>query len=144
MSNSPRARKMADLIRRIVAERLQRGLGDPRMGYVTVTDVRVSGDLHNASVYYTVLGNQTERQDTQSALAAATGMLRSEVGRNITAKLTPSLEFIMDGVPENAIVIENLLQEARKRDAEVGRQKTSARYAGDEQPYKVPQTNDEN
>jgi ribosome-binding factor A len=114
------------------------------MGYVTVTDVRVSGDLHNASVYYTVLGNQTERQDTQSALAAATGMLRSEVGRNITAKLTPSLEFIMDGVPENAIVIENLLQEARKRDAEVGRQKTSARYAGDEQPYKVPQTNDEN
>ena len=134
---------MADLIRRIVAERLQRGLGDPRMGYVTITDVRVSGDLHNAAVYYTVLGNEAEREDTRMALTAATGMLRSEVGRNITAKLTPSLEFIMDGVPENAIAIESLLQEARQRDADVERQKSSAQYAGDVYPYKIPRTNDQ-
>ena len=134
---------MADLIRRIVAERLQRGLGDPRMGYVTITDVRVSGDLHNAAVYYTVLGDEAEREDTRMALTAATGMLRSEVGRNITAKLTPSLEFIMDGVPENAIAIESLLQEARQRDADVERQKSSAQYAGDVHPYKIPRTNDQ-
>ena len=134
---------MADLIRRIVAERLQRGLGDPRMGYVTITDVRVSGDLHNAAVYYTVLGDEAEREDTRMALTAATGMLRSEVGRNITAKLTPSLEFIMDGVPENAIAIESLLQEARQRDADVERQKSSAQYAGDVYPYKIPRTNDQ-
>ena len=134
---------MADLIQRIVAERLQRGLGDPRMGYVTITDVRVSGDLHNAAVYYTVLGDEAEREDTRMALTAATGMLRSEVGRNITAKLTPSLEFIMDGVPENAIAIESLLQEARQRDADVERQKSSAQYAGDVHPYKIPRTNDQ-
>ncbi len=134
---------MADLIRRIVAERLQRGLGDPRMGYVTITDVRVSGDLHNAAIYYTVLGNELEREDTRVALTAATGMLRSEVGRNITSKLTPSLEFILDGVPENAVAIENLLQEARQRDADVERQKSSAQYAGDVHPYKVPRTKEQ-
>lgn len=134
---------MADLIRRIVAERLQRGLGDPRMGYVTITDVRVSGDLHNAAIYYTVLGNELEREETRIALTAATGMLRSEVGRNITSKLTPSLEFILDGVPENAVAIENLLQEARQRDADVERQKSSAQYAGDVHPYKVPRTKEQ-
>ena len=81
---------MADLIRQVLAERLQKGLRDPRMGYVTITDVSVTGDLQHASVFYTVLGDDKERADTQRALAAATGMLRSEVGKNITARLTPS------------------------------------------------------
>ncbi|MDA9786837.1 30S ribosome-binding factor RbfA [Pontimonas sp.] len=142
-SNSPRARKMADLIRQILAERLQRGLRDPRMGYVTITDVHVTGDLQHASVFYTVLGDDTERADTERALKAATGMLRSEVGKNITARLTPSLEFVLDGVPENAAAIENLLREARERDAAVERQKATAQYAGDEDPYKVPRSDEE-
>ena len=125
---------MADLIRQILAERLQKGLRDPRMGYVTITDVHVTGDLQHASVFYTVLGDEKERADTQAALTAATGMLRTEVGRNITARLTPSLEFVPDGVPENAAAIENLLREARERDAETERQKATARYAGDQDP----------
>ncbi len=139
-SNSPRARKMADLIRQILAERLQKGLRDPRMGYVTITDVHVTGDLQHASVFYTVLGDEKERADTHAALTAATGMLRTEVGRNITARLTPSLEFVPDGIPENAAAIENLLQEARQRDEEIERQKATAQYAGDEDPYKVPRS----
>jgi ribosome-binding factor A len=131
---------MADLIRQILAERLQKGLRDPRMGYVTITDVHVTGDLQHASVFYTVLGDDTERADTQAALKAATGMLRTEVGKNITARLTPSLEFVPDGIPENAAAIENLLQEARERAAEIERQKATAQYAGDEDPYKVPKS----
>ena len=127
---------MADLIRQVLAERLQKGLRDPRMGYVTITDVSVTGDLQHASVFYTVLGDDKERADTQRALAAATGMLRSEVGKNITARLTPSLEFVLDGIPENAAAIEGLLQQARERDAETERLAQSAQYAGDEDPYK--------
>ena len=100
---------MADLIREVVAQRLQKGLRDPRMGYVTITDVQVTGDLQHASIFFTVLGDDTERADTAAALKAATGMLRTEVGRNITARLTPSLEFVPDGIPENAAAIESLL-----------------------------------
>jgi len=139
-NNSPRARKMADLIRQILAERLQKGLRDPRMGYVTITDVHVTGDLQHASVFYTVLGDEKERADTHTALTAATGMLRTEVGKNITARLTPSLEFVPDGIPENAAAIESLLQEARERDAEIERHKATAQYAGDADPYKVPKS----
>jgi len=136
-SNSPRARKMADLIRQVIAERLQRGLRDPRLGYVTITDVQVTGDLQHSSIFYTVLGDDKERADTAAALTAATGMLRSEVGRNITARLTPSLEFIPDGIPENAAAIEGLLQEARERDAQTEKLAKGASYAGDPDPYKV-------
>ena len=131
---------MADLIRQILAERLQKGLRDPRMGYVTITDVHVTGDLQHASVFYTVLGDDTERADTHAALTAATGMLRTEVGRNISARLTPTLEFVPDVVPENAAAIENLLQEARQRDAETERMKATAQYAGEEDPYKAPRS----
>lgn len=141
-SNSPRARKMADLIRQILAGRLQRGLRDPRMGFVTITDVQVTGDLQHASVFYTVLGDDQERLDSQRALKAATGMLRTEVGKNITARLTPSLEFILDGIPENASAITDLLREASERDAETERQAKTAEYAGDADPYKSPAEED--
>ncbi len=142
-SNSPRARKMADLIREVVAQRLQKGLRDPRMGYVTITDVQVTGDLQHASIFFTVLGDETERADTAAALKAATGMLRTEVGRNITARLTPTLEFVPDGIPENAAAIESLLSEARQRDAEISAMKSTAQYAGDPDPYKVPKESTE-
>jgi ribosome-binding factor A len=134
---------MADLIREVVAQRLQKGLRDPRMGYVTITDVQVTGDLQHASIFFTVLGNETERADTAAALKAATGMLRTEVGRNITARLTPSIEFVPDGIPENAAAIESLLSEARERDAEISAMKSTAQYAGDPDPYKVPKESTE-
>ena len=117
MADPARARKMADRIKEIVAKRLDKGLRDPRLGFVTITDVRVTGDLQHASIFYTVYGTDEEREDSAKALKAATGMLRSEVGRNITARLTPSLEFIADAIPENAEHIGALLCEAQTRDA---------------------------
>lgn len=138
MADPARARKMADRIKEIVARRLDKGLRDPRLGFVTITDVRVTGDLQHASVFYTVYGSDEERRDSARALEAATGMLRSEVGRNITARLTPSLEFIPDAIPENAEHIEALLREARTRDAETSVLASTATYAGEADPYVKP------
>ncbi len=130
-----RQARLADRIRVLVAQRLEKGLRDPRLGFVTITDVRVTGDLQHASIFYTVLGSEQDRQDTAQALRAATGMLRSEVGRNLGTRLTPTLEFVLDGVPENAGHIEQLLREARERDDEVASLAVSSRYAGDANPY---------
>ncbi|PPF64650.1 30S ribosome-binding factor RbfA [Clavibacter michiganensis] len=138
MADPARARKMAERIQVIVAKTLERGLKDPRLGFVTITDVRVTGDLQHASVFYTVYGSDEERADSAAALKSATGMLRSEVGKNITARLTPSLEFIPDGIPENAQLIDGLLAEAQQRDAETLRLAREAQYAGDADPYIKP------
>ncbi len=138
MADPARAAKMADRIKVIVAKTLERGLKDPRLGFVTITDVKVTGDLQHASVFYTVYGTDEERADSAAALKSATGMMRSEVGKNITARLTPSLEFIADAIPENAKHIEALLAEAHSRDAETETLKKSAQYAGDEDPYVKP------
>jgi ribosome-binding factor A len=143
MADPARAAKMADRIRVIVAKRLERGIKDPRMGFVTITDVKVTGDLQHASVFYTVYGSLEERTETAAALKSATGMLRTEVGKNITARLTPSLEFIADGIPENAALIESLLTEAHNRDLEVEGLAKKAQYAGDEDPYVKPRVIDE-
>ena len=138
MADPQRARKLADRIKEIVARRLDKGLRDPRLGFVTITDVRVTGDLQHASIFYTVYGTDEERRDSAAALKAATGMLRTEVGRNITARITPSLEFIADAIPENAEHIEALLREARVRDEEVTALASTAAYAGDADPYVKP------
>jgi len=138
MADQARAAKMADRIKVIIAKTLERGVKDPRLGFVTITDVRVTGDLQHASVFYTVYGSDEERADTAAALKSATGMMRSEVGKNITARLTPSIEFIADGIPENAALIESLLNEARSRDAQSETLAKTAQYAGDEDPYVKP------
>lgn len=138
MVDPERARKMADRIKVIVAKRIERGLRDPRLGFVTITDVKVTGDLQHASVFYTVYGSAEERTDSAAALKAATGMMRSEVGRNITARLTPSIEFILDAIPENAALIDDLLREARERDSATEAGASSAQYAGDADPYVKP------
>ena len=138
MADQARGAKMADRIQVIIAKALERGVKDPRLGFVTITDVRVTGDLQHASVFYTVYGTDEERLDTAAALKSATGMIRSEVGKNLTARLTPSIEFIADGIPENAALIESLLTEARNRDTEVETLAKTAQYAGDEDPYVKP------
>ena len=143
MADPARARKLADRIKEIVAKRLDRGLRDPRLGFVTITDVQVTGDLQHATVFYTVYGTEQEREDSAVALTAATGMLRSEVGKNITARLTPTLEFQLDAIPENAAHIEDLLREARERDTEVAGLAAGASYAGDEDPYVKPRTDED-
>jgi ribosome-binding factor A len=143
MANGDRAAKVADRIREVIAQRLEKGLRDPRMGFVTITDVRVTGDLQHASVFYTVYGTPEERADTAAALKAATGMLRTEVGRNLNTRLTPSLEFIPDAIPENAAAIESLLVEARERDNEAAALASNAQYAGDADPYVKPRELDD-
>ena len=142
MADPERARKMADRIKVIIAKLLERGLRDPRLGFVTITDVKVTGDLQHASVFYTVYGSIEERTDSAAALKAATGLMRSEVGKNITARLTPSIEFIADGIPENAALIDDLLREAHDRDSATEDSKGTATYAGDADPYKKPREYD--
>lgn len=143
MADPERARKMADRIKVIVAKRLEKGIRDPRLGFVTITDVRVTGDLQHASVFYTVYGSDEEREDSAAALKAATGMLRSEVGRNITARLTPTLEFIADALPETAQHLNELLARAAQQDASVAALAAGAQYAGDEDPYVKPREDDD-
>ncbi len=141
--SSERQARLADRIRVLIAERLEKGLRDPRLGFVTITDVRVTGDLQHASVFYTVLGDEKERADTAEALKAATGMLRSEVGRRLGVRLTPTLEFIADAIPENAGHIEELLREARERDQAVAGLAATATHAGDSDPYVKPRELDD-
>ncbi|GEB44613.1 hypothetical protein MTE01_05580 [Microbacterium testaceum] len=138
-----RQARVADRIRVVLAERLEKGLRDPRLGFVTITDVRVTGDLQHASVFYTVMGDEAHRADTAAALKSATGMLRSEVGKNLNTRLTPSLEFILDAIPENADHISALLREARERDESVAGLAASAAYAGDADPYVKPREDDD-
>ncbi|AXA97469.1 30S ribosome-binding factor RbfA [Microbacterium laevaniformans] len=142
MSNERQAR-LADRIRVLIAERLEKGLRDPRLGFVTITDVRVTGDLQHASVFYTVYGDDQAREDSAAALKAATGMLRSEVGKRLGIRLTPSLEFIPDALPENAGHIAELLREAQERDAAVAGLAAGAAYAGDADPYVKPREDDD-
>ncbi|WP_223625529.1 30S ribosome-binding factor RbfA [Microbacterium sp. EST19A] len=137
-----RQARLADRIRVILAERLEKGLRDPRLGFVTLTDCRVSGDLQHASVFYTVLGTEEERIASGEALTSATGMLRSEVGRQLSTRLVPTLEFIPDALPENADHISALLRQAQERDAEVAKLASSASHAGDADPYRTDEEQD--
>lgn len=138
MADPARARKLADRIKVIVANAVDRGIKDPRLGFVTITEVTVTGDLQHATVFYTVYGTDEERESSAAALKSATGMLRSEVGKNITARLTPTLEFVPDALPDTAKHLDALLAEAHSRDAEVDELKQSATYAGDADPYVKP------
>ncbi|WP_053384782.1 30S ribosome-binding factor RbfA [Leucobacter celer] len=137
MSN-PRAGKVAERIQQIIARRLEKGLRDPRLGFVTITDVRVTGDLQHASIFYTVYGDEQEQTDSAAALKAATGMLRSEVGKQLGTRLTPSLEFIHDELPESAQHLNDLLAEAKRRDEEAASLAANAKYAGEADPYVKP------
>jgi ribosome-binding factor A len=143
MSAPDRARKMAERIKEIVARRLDKGLRDDRLGFVTITDVRVTGDLQHATVFFTVYGTDDERQNSWDALKSATGMLRSEVGRNITARLTPSLEFILDALPETSAHIEDRLAQANQRDIQVAKEAKGKEFAGDPDPYVKPHEDDD-
>ena len=138
MADRTRAHKLADRIREIVAETLKHRVKDPRLGFITITDARVTGDLREATVFYTVYGDEAERADTAIALESVKGMLRSEVGKQTGIKFTPTLAFVLDAVPESAANIEDLLRRAREADAEVARAAAAASYAGDADPYRKP------
>ena len=133
---SPRVLKLADQIKVIVAEMLERRIKDPRLGFLTVTDVRLTGDSREATVFYTVLGSPEDHAGTAAALQSATGLIRSQVGKQLGMKFTPTVTFVADAIPENARQIDDLLERARAVDARVAEVATGAAYAGDEDPYK--------
>ncbi len=143
MADSPRSRRMAGRIKQIVASYIESQIKDPRLGMVTVTDVRMTGDLHDATVFYTVLGDDTERADTAAALEAARGQIRSEVGRQTGVKFTPTVTFLLDELPQSAQHIDELLAVARQADAQVERARAHAVPAGDPDPYRKPRDLDE-
>lgn len=143
MVDAARARKLADRIKVVVAETLEMRVKDPRLGFITITDVRMTGDLQQATVFYTVLGDDSARTETAVALESAKGVLRSEVGRQTGVRHTPSLTFVADAVPENAAHIEDLLAQVAAADAEVHRAAAGATYAGDADPYRAPRGDDE-
>jgi ribosome-binding factor A len=138
VADAARARKLADRIKVVVAETLEMRVKDPRLGFITVTDARVTNDLQQATVFYTVFGDETQKADTAAALESARGVLRSEVGRQTGVRHTPSLTFVADAVPENAAHIEDLLAKVAQADAEVHRAAAGATYAGDADPYRAP------
>ncbi|WP_106398145.1 30S ribosome-binding factor RbfA [Actinocorallia populi] len=143
MVDAARARKLADRIQQIVAEMLERRIKDPRLGFVTITDAKITNDLRDATVFYTVYGTDEERAGTAAALESAKGVIRSEVGRKTGVRHTPSLVFELDGVMENAHHIEELLAKAKEQDAEVAAKAVGARHAGDANPYKAESDEDE-
>jgi ribosome-binding factor A len=136
VADEARARRVADRIKTVTAANLESIVKDPELGFVTLTDVRVSGDLQHASVFYTVFGDEEQRERTARILDEKKGRLRSFVGKQLGIRLTPTLEFIADAVPENAAHVEDLLKQARERDAEVARAAAGARYAGESDPYR--------
>ncbi len=138
-----RVRKVADRVKVVVAEMLERRVKDPRLGFVTVTDVRLTGDTQQATVFYTVLGGPEEIDSSAAALRSASGLIRSEVGKALGMRHTPTLEFILDAVPDNARHIEDLLTRARESDAEVAARAAGAAYAGDPDPYRRDDEDDE-
>jgi ribosome-binding factor A len=144
--SSPRARRIADRIKVVVAEMLERRIKDPRLGFVTVTDVRLTGDTQHATIFYTVLSQGSAEADdlagTAAALESAKGLLRSEVGKQLGIRHVPSLEFVHDALPESARAIDDLLSRVAEADAEAAQRSQGATYAGEADPYKKPREDD--
>src|SRR5699024_10091435 len=143
MADSPRARKLGGAIQQIVANMLDSRIKDPRLGFVTVTVVRVTGDLQHATIFYTVLGQDDDREASAAALASAKGLIRSEVGKRTCVRLTPTLEFIPDALPETAAHLEDALRRAAREDAELAARRDGAAYAGDANPYRDEEAADD-
>ena len=139
-----RVRRVADRIKETVALLLDTRVKDPRLGFVTITEVRITGDLREATVFYTVLGDDENRASTKAALESAKGMLRSEVGKALGIRHTPSLEFLLDGIPENAIHISEVLRTAQERDQELQKIAQSGKYAAGEDPYRHKERDESN
>jgi len=139
-----RVRRVADRIKETVALLLDTRVKDPRLGFVTITEVRITGDLREATVFYTVLGDDDKRDSTKAALESAKGMLRSEVGKALGIRHTPSLQFLLDGIPENAIHISEVLRTAQERDQELQNIAKTGKYAAGEAPYRHKERDESN
>lgn len=141
MADNARARKLAKRIGQIVASAIEHEVKDPRLDNVTITDAKITGDLRDATVFYTVIGERLDAAPdlagAAAALESARGVLRSKVGAGTGVRYTPTLTFVADQIPEDARRIDELLARAREADAEVARRATGARHAGDPDPYRT-------
>ena len=141
MSENPRAQRLAKQIQMIVASAIEREVKDRRLELVTITDVRMTGDLHDATVYYTVRGknidDEPDYDQAAEALYRHRGQIRKIVGDQLSVRFTPTIEFKLDTVTESSARMEELLEKARRRDAELARLRESAQPAGEENPYKT-------
>ena len=140
---NPRVAKLAEQIHVIVAEMLERRFKDPRLGFVTITDVRLTGDSRDATIFYTVLGGQTDLAATAAALESAKGLIRSTVGKRLGLRFAPTLAFVLDATEEQARTIEEALARAASSDQEVAARAAGAQYAGEADPYRRPREDDE-
>lgn len=140
MADPARARRLSKRIQEIVASAIEREIKDRRLEFVTITDCRVTGDLHDATVFYTVRGRTLDEEPDYEAAAAALekarGTLRSLVGRGTGVRYTPTLAFEVDTVPEISAHLEQLLDQTRARDAELAEQAKNAKPAGEANPYR--------
>lgn len=138
MVDHARARKLAERIKVLVAQALERAVKDPDLGFVTITDVRVTPDLQHATIFYTVFGSDLDKARSAEIIEKNRGRIRGEVGRNLSIRLTPTIEFVSDEVPETAAMINDLLAEAHRRDEQVNKLAEKAKPAGEANPYKEP------
>ncbi|MEY4390683.1 MAG: hypothetical protein RLZZ400_426 [Actinomycetota bacterium] len=138
MVDAARARRLAERIKVLVAESLDRVVKDPDLGMVTITDVRVTPDLQHATVFYTVYGSPEDVERSKAIIEKNTGRLRGEVGHLLQIRVTPTLQFEIDEVPLTAAHLNELLAEARARDEEVSKLAKSANFAGEQNPYREP------
>lgn len=143
MADVARARKLAERIKVLVAEALSSAVKDPDLGFVTITDVKVSPDLQHSTIYYTVYGSDEEKKQSAEIIERNRGVIRREVGHNLNIRLTPTVEFVLDEIPETAAHMNDLLAQARERDEELHKLAAAAKFAGEENPYKEPKHIDE-
>jgi ribosome-binding factor A len=113
-----RSNRVGEQMKKELSDIIGRKIKDPRVGFVTVTDVQVTGDLQQAKVYISVLGDDDQRQDTLIGLAKAKGFIRSEIGRRIRLRKTPELFFEFDESIVYGNRIENLIHELNKKDSD--------------------------
>ncbi|MET7969867.1 30S ribosome-binding factor RbfA [Micromonospora sp. NPDC005305] len=137
MTDPAKVRRHAERIRELVASVVRSQIKDPRLGMITITDARITADLRDATVFYTVLGDAAAQASTAAALESAKGMLRSTVGKALGLRHSPTLTFVLDDVQDQVKHIDDLLAAARNADAEVQRLAAKAEYAGEPQPYRV-------
>jgi ribosome-binding factor A len=143
MTDPARVRRHAERIKELVAEVLRTQVKDPRLGMITITSARITADLRDATVYYTVLGDAAAQAGTAAALDSAKGIMRSTVGRALGLRHSPTLTFVPDEVPDHARHIDELLEAARESDARVNQLAAGARYAGEAQPYRIADDEDD-
>jgi len=137
MTDPAKVRRHAERVRELVASVVRTQIKDPRLGMITITDARITGDLREATVFYTVLGDSAAQSATAAALESANGLVRSTVGKALGLRHSPTITFVHDDVQDQAKHLDELLAAARDADAEVQRLAAKATYAGDAQPYRT-------